>query len=197
MKTVINVIKYSSSEKFADAWNRGKIKGTAECWEDGEMLTAHEDVILCGETIRLLVARNRRLGCVFALTSRKICGGWAFKSVIRTVEEAGCPIRHKGGYIIVWIDSFVGWNPLNCNLAIARKKMMETFRNEAQVLLEEWESLQPREGLLLRRAELEWERLAAMLPRLGETVPPEYEERRIANKMRLRLLGEPLPIAGM
>jgi hypothetical protein len=180
-------LRYASACKLAQAWSRDEIKGTAWCREDGEVITAHDDVILCGQTIRLLVARNRELGCVFALTSRRILGGRALRSAVNTVTESGACKD------LVRIGSFEGWNPLNCSLETARSRMMEAFRSEADLLLNEWESLQPDQWRLLGRAESEWEKLTSMLPCLGECLLPEYEERRIALHVKLKLLGEWLP----
>lgn len=161
------------------------------------MLTAYKDVIICGVTSRLLVARNRMIGCVFALTSRQIGGGWILQKAVSTAAESSTESPNGDGYPypLVRVNSFENWNPLNCSLGIGRDQMMGAFQKEATILLTEWEALQPGEGLLLRRAEMEWEKLTGMLPLLGVSIPSEYEERQMTIKVKLRLLGEPLCFA--
>jgi hypothetical protein len=188
-------IRYASAEKLINDWIFGKIRGTARCSDEGEIIVAHEDVMICGSTSRLLVARNREISRVFALSSGRIPGWRTVRYAVETVAECRAPRTDDAEYPfpVVRIHSFENWNPLRCSRHIAREKMMETFRAEADALLEEWENLAPDDHAGLSLKASAWEKLTGMLPHLDECVPPEFEERHVALHVKLRLLGWPAP----
>ena len=184
-------IRYASAEALVNDWIFGKIQTTACCTENGESLVSHGDVIICGDTSRLLAARNREIERVFALTAARILGGRTIRHAVEMVA-ASHRTRTDGDafpFPVVRINSFERWNPLKCTRRIARERMMETFRFEADSLLDEWESLSPDDQWELNLKESAWEALTGMLACLDECVPSQYEERHMALLVKLRLLG--------